>query len=177
METGIYIFDVDDTLIDTRACIRAVDESGQIIFRAGTKEFNNPKNAEQLLLPGLRWDFTEFESLEQICSEPTLPAFDVLKEVIKNKNNSVHIITARQSIWMLHDWLWANGIPIEYSHIHCYDRDAGETVAQFKARTLTGIYEGSTYNDVYIYEDDELNANAMIDVSGSHNIALNRIFR
>lgn len=155
----IYIFDVDDTLIDTKACIRAIDENGNEVFRAGTKVFNAPDSTERLLRPGLSWDFSEFESLEQIKSERTLEPFNVLMAVADKY--PCYIITARQRNDMLHTWLNDAGIKIDIDNIFCFNRDYKGTVAHWKEETLLNIIMQEGAGEVHIYEDDVNNLRAM----------------
>jgi len=160
MAKNVYIFDVDDTLIDTKACIRAIDEHGNVVMRAGTKEFNAPDSTERLLTPGLHWDFSEFESLEQIMSETKLPAFWTLGGQHGNPNSVCYIITARQKQMMLFSWLMQNNIFVPIERIMCYERGTG-TVADFKARMMYKILADNPNCNIHIYEDDVHNIAAM----------------
>jgi hypothetical protein len=162
----IYIFDVDDTLINTQACVIARDRQGREVFRVGTQTFNRPDSAERLLSPGLTWDFSEFESLEQLFNEPVLPPFKTLSTIRDCKD--VHIITARQCKSALYDWLHENFIGIRYNNIHCYDASKYEKVSDFKAATVKVIYQKAQEKvEWHIYEDDEENLNAMCDMISS----------
>ncbi len=152
----LYIFDVDDTLIDTKACIRAIDKDGNTVFRAGTKVFNAPDSTERLLQPGLTWDFTEFESLEQIMSEPKLPAFEALCRAVQD-DEFVIILTARQKWVMLHAWLVANGIDFPIDHIFCYDRSSKLNVPEWKGYVTRCLCKILDIKKVILYEDDPEN--------------------
>jgi hypothetical protein len=162
MNKTIYIFDVDDTLIATTACVRALDRNGREVFRAGTKVFNAPDSTEKFLSPGMRWDFTEFESLEQILKEPTLPAFEILKSLGAGITNA-HIVTARQKKEMLYDWLREKGVNILYKNIHTFDTNKYSTVAQFKAAVVNQLQYWNQQDEVnmMIFEDDAENIAAM----------------
>lgn len=158
--TNIYVFDVDDTLIDTKACVRAVDAAGNIVFRAGTQTFNAPDSTSKLLTPGLRWDFSEFESLEQIMSEPKRAPFEKLKKLAADRKK-VYICTCRQKRHMLWKWLALNGIRIPIDHIMCYDASEGMSPADWKAYHITKVAHDiananywSTNVIVHLYEDD-----------------------
>ena len=156
----IYVFDVDDTLIDTKACVRAVDAYGNVIFRAGTQTFNAPDSTARLLSPNLRWDFSEFESLEQIISEPTRKPFEILKELVAARKK-VFICTCRQNRHMLWKWLHLNGIKIPIERIMCYNQAEGLCPADWKAYHITKVAHDlnnatgwSSPAIVHLYEDD-----------------------
>lgn len=155
----VYIFDVDDTLINTTACIRAIDESGNVVFKAGTKVFNAPDSTERLLRPGLRWDFSEFESLEQIMLEPAKPAFDYLKSL--PAHSKIYIITARQRADMIQTWLLNNGVKLSLNQIYCLDRTYAGSVAQWKGKVMDEIIKDHPCRKMVIFEDDYNNINAM----------------
>ena len=157
----IYVFDVDDTLINTKACVRAVDSNGNIIFRAGTQTFNAPDSTARLLTPGLRWDFSEFESLEQIMSEPTREPFETLKELVAARKK-VFICTCRQNQHMLWKWLRRNNIKIPMERIMCYDASEGLSPADWKAYHITKVAHDlnnatgwSEQVVVHLWEDDQ----------------------
>lgn len=164
----VYIFDVDDTLIATTACIRAIDEKGEVVFKAGTKVFNAPNSTERLLRPGLSWDFSEFESLEQIMSEPTKPAFDYLKSL--PAHSKIYIITARQKQDMLHKWLLENNVCIGADHIYCFDRNFDGTVAQWKGKIVDSIITKHPCHSMMIFEDDHNNCAEMIGRCGIRGV-------
>lgn len=164
----VYIFDVDDTLIATTACIRAIDETGKVVFKAGTKVFNAPDSTERLLRPGLTWDFSEFESLEQIMSEPAKPAFNYLKSL--PAHSKIYIITARQRQDMLHKWLRENNVHIGIDHIYCFDRSFDGTVAQWKGKIVDFIILKHPYHHLMIFEDDYNNCAAMADACGRREV-------
>lgn len=156
----IYVFDVDDTLIDTKACVRAVDAQGNIIFRAGTQTFNAPDSTSRLLTPGLRWDFSEFESLDQIMSEPHRKPFETLRALVESRKK-VFICTCRQNRHMLWKWLHKNGINIPIERIMCYDASEGMCPADWKAYHITKVAHDinnasgwSVQSIVHLFEDD-----------------------
>lgn len=153
----IHVFDVDDTLIDTQACIRAIDSEGNIVFRAGTKVFNAPDSTARLLTPGLKWDFTEFESLDQMMSEPKRAPFKRLMQEAAINRNNCYICTCRQKRQMLWRWLTKNGIHIPIANIFCYDNTTGLSPADWKAETICSTAWKYDCGNVvvHIYEDDE----------------------
>lgn len=163
---NIYIFDVDDTLIDTKARIRAVDHNGNVCFTAGTKVFNSP-DSKRLLKPGQTWDFTEFESLEQLMSERKRKPFELLKR-LNPVYNHIFIITARQCKPNLYKWLSQNGIDTKQVKVYCYDHHS-PTVAEYKAQMLTSIVSSVSAlgaPKVHILEDNEENIEAMVGACG-----------
>ena len=164
----VYIFDVDDTLIATTACIRAINEAGEVVFKAGTKVFNAPDSTERLLRPGLTWDFSEFESLEQIMSEPAKPTFNYLKSL--PPHSKIYIITARQRQDMLHQWLLNNNVHIDIDHIYCFDRSYSGSVAQWKGQVIDSIILKHPCHQMMIFEDDYNNCVAMAETCGRREV-------
>lgn len=162
----IYVFDVDDTLIATTACIRAIDKNGNVAFRAGTKIFNAPDSTERLLRPGLSWDFSEFESLDQLKSEPKKISFDVLKELSTDpqKVPTIHIVTARQRQDIIYEWLKSEGVTILFKNIHCLDRNYQGSVAQWKADVVNELISIDP-TTVHLFEDDINNQKAISALS------------
>lgn len=152
----LYIFDIDDTLIDTKACVRLVDEDGIIVARFGTKVYNGAVNTEALLQPGCRLDYSEFESLEQMKSEPTKPAMDILQS-LKNMED-VYIITARRNRRMLYTYFHYLGIDIPEDHIRT-NNEGVKNVASWKASILRSLID--QYDKAEIYEDDLNNIDHM----------------
>lgn len=169
----VYIFDVDDTLIDTTACVRAVDGTGKIVFKAGTKVFNAPDSTERLLEPGLQWDFSEFTSLHQMIREPHRPPFKVLSTLGENPDNrnKLFIVTARQARDMLYTWLHLEGIPINRNDIYCFDADQFKSVAEYKAHAVNNIID-RCWGDcvVHIWEDDPHFRKAIVNACKSRGI-------
>lgn len=153
-KNDIYIFDVDDTLIDTKACVRAVDANGNVVFRAGTKTFNAPDSTSRLLTPGLSWDFSEFESLDQILIEPTRKPFNILYELAAKCPNDVYICTCRQKQYMLWKWLAMNDIHIPVKNIMCYNAESGLTSADWKAHAIYYVAIRYDNPNIHIWEDD-----------------------
>lgn len=152
---NIYVFDVDDTLIGTTACIRAINSKGETVFKVGTKVFNAPDSTERLLAPGLVWDFTEFESLDQLLIEPKLPTFGILANIATEDPQNIHIVTARQCQHVLHKWLLKNCIEIPLDNIHCFDANRYTNVAQWKADEVSFMIDQNC--KVYLWEDDQNN--------------------
>lgn len=169
MEQHMYVFDVDDTLIDTKACVRAIDANGNIIFRAGTKIFNAPDSTAQLLTPGLRWDFSEFESLDQMLSETLREPFETLKQLV-DESQTVYICTCRQNRHMIWKWLRRNGIDIPMERIMCYNASEGLSPADWKAYHITKVAHDldnasnwPTQTIVHLWEDDRNFKEAIFD--------------
>lgn len=163
---NVYIFDVDDTLIDTKARIRAVDRDGNVCFTAGTKVFNAP-DSKRLLKPGQTWDFTEFESLEQLMSERKRNPFKLLQR-LNPARNYIFILTARQCELNLYTWLAKNGVDAGQVKVCCYDHRI-PTVAEYKAKTLASIISSISILGVpkiHILEDNKENIDAMVSTCG-----------
>lgn len=174
IEKDLYIFDVDDTLIDTTAKVRIVNVYNQIVARVGTKTYNAPKTAERLLDKGLRFDYSEFNSLEQIMKEPKRTPFTSLISAAATKGDRCYIITAREDRNMLWLWLKSNGVNIPADNIIVNERVDLE-LAEWKKRKLYGIcaqvHNPDFHNlNIKIWEDDEACRQAMMELNTMPNV-------
>lgn len=151
----LYIFDIDDTLIDTKACVRLVDRYDNIIARFGTKVYNGAVNTGTLIQPGCKLDYYEFESFERIKTEPIKQAMDVLMSM-KNLED-VYIITARRNRKMLYAYFHYLRIDIKESHIHTNNQNG--PIDTWKGNTLAKLID--KYDKVEIWEDDWKNIRCM----------------
>lgn len=162
----IYIFDIDDTLIDTQAKVRVLSRSGEILERLGTQFHNSHIYEENANL-----DFSEFEDLDQLLSEKDLPAMGCLEWCLENDPDHTFILTARQCKDVIFKWLQMKGLEnIRYNNIIC----AGtfNTMAMAKAchtkkmiiKNLEPVHtceKESEYPMIFLWEDDVNNIRAI----------------
>lgn len=166
----IFIFDVDDTLIDTKAKVLVRDTNGKVIDEVGTMVHNNRQNKGEL--GSYTLDYSQFESLDQILSEPKLPAWRELQYVTKRISGvvgttyefaNISLCTARQNKQMLKDWLDYSGIREYRVSIHSVDFGRTKTTAEGKALYINELideYDGENLR-FHIWEDNVDNIKAM----------------
>lgn len=166
----IFIFDVDDTLIDTKAKVLVRDANGKVIDEVGTMVHNNRQNKGEL--GSYTLDYSQFESLDQILSEPKLPAWRELQYVTKRISGvvgttyefaNISLCTARQNKQMLKDWLDYSGIREYRVSIHSVDFERTKTTAEGKALYINELidqYDGENLR-FHIWEDNVDNIKAM----------------
>lgn len=166
----IFIFDVDDTLIDTKAKVLVRDANGKVIDEVGTMVHNNRQNKGEL--GSYTLDYSQFESLDQILSEPKLPAWRELQYVTKRISEvvgttyefaNISLCTARQNKQMLKDWLDYSGIREYRVNIHSVDFGRTKTTAEGKALYINELideYDGENLR-FHIWEDNADNIKAM----------------
>lgn len=163
---AIHIFDIDDTLIATKAQVIIKDSKGNEIGRLGSHAFNlhqeNPLEAG-MVLENATYDFSEFESLKQLTTEPILPAMAVLRS-LDPCSEQTYIVTARQKQGLIWQWLHdtVSDALIPFTNIFCYDRESGLSVAEWKAEVVKHIIENSDKTDIHIHEDNDTNMQAML---------------
>ena len=110
----VYIFDLDNTLIDTQAKVKVGDQY------YSSQEYNNLDVYTLLTLHHdgkLDIDFSAFDSLEQLISEPLIQkTFSKLVEVY-NKGSIIYILTSRFDEKLIWNWLKFHNIEIPITRI------------------------------------------------------------
>lgn len=162
----IYIFDIDDTLIDTQAKVRVLSRSSEIIERLGTQFHNSHVYEENVNL-----DFVEFEDLDQLLSEKELPAMACLEWCLENDPDHTFILTARQCKDVIFKWLQLKGLGnIIYNNIRCTDQFKTTAIAKAShtqemiTKNLKPAHtceKESEYPMVFLWEDDVNNIRAI----------------
>lgn len=144
----IYIYDLDNTLIDTQAKIKIKDGIAEEV------NTNNPNF----------YDYSEFRKLSTLMREPTTYLFEEMKENYEY-GYSIYIITARPMQHMVWKWLTKNKVCIDKRCVYCFrDDEEGYDVADFKADALSEIIEREFINGTqfHIYDDNVLNLKKML---------------
>lgn len=160
----IYIFDVDNTLIDTKAQVKVYDRStGHLLHSLDSKGYNEYqkdgiRNGENLYI-----DFGEFNSIDILRRERTLPLFRKLRRLVAQEPSQVYIITNRARPEIIYDWLRGRRIPIKLDHIHCLPTGG---VRKTKGEVLREILLERGEDRALVYEDDPECLRSMLEVGG-----------
>lgn len=160
----IYIFDLDNTLIDTQAKVRVYDEVKGISFELGSTEYNEFQKNPRPHLYNIRYNFIEFDSVTQLISEPKLPLFDHFKTLVNTDPSKVYIITNRSNQGIIYDWCWLNGVAMRRGNIFCAPTDMG---TRSKGDILRGIMKKTSAPEAWVYEDDRECLRSMLEVPGA----------
>ena len=163
-----HIFDMDDTLITTKAQIIVKDENDNIIKKLSPAEYNTYKKQ-----PNEKFDFSEFDNPEIIhqTGEPT-KYFKVIKNIsdaIKQKrsNSFIYILTARGSAVKnsIYEFLKDRGIEVRPVEIYTIGDAQHKSVAELKKEVLQKI-RNKHIGNVTFYDDDEKNIELAKQVDG-----------
>lgn len=160
---SIYIFDIDNTLIDTTARIRVTDSSGRVLYYHGSKVYGR-----DLSHTVSYYDYTEFHSLAKLLQEPKRPAWNRLAE-LHAAGADIYIITAREGRGLIKDWLNLNGIHLLPDHIYTNEL-TGQPICDWKAdkvREIIRKHPAEALN-IHIWEDEEDNIKAMKAVENEY---------
>lgn len=162
----IYIFDVDNTLIDTQAKVKIVDDQGNILYKVSSQYYNaHMKSIQNDKIHGIHCNYDEFRSLELLLNEPKLKSFEDLKVVASIKPYDTYIITSREDRQFLSVWLEVNGIYIPAANI-ITNNLKGRTLGKWKSDELQDImtnYEDQ-FIEIHIWEDDKDCVQQMSDI-------------
>lgn len=146
-----FVFDLDNTLIDTTAMV-SVFENGKIKDKINAQHYN--KIHEIPTINEHQYDFGEFDSLEKLISENwTSPEMhNIFKTCAHNHPNSTFICTARSNPEMIYQWLKFNYLWIPLQNIVC--KFPGEMTSQWKYKAIKYIARIS--EEIYVWEDDHV---------------------
>ena len=148
-----FVFDFDDTLAFTDACIILHDNGSRHWLTPA--EFNGYE-----LQDGEHFDFTEFKNPEYILNGRPTKLVELAKEVY-NEGHDLFILTARgDSIAdAIQEFLSQFGV--RATAVHCVG-DHGSDIARSKRKALLTIME--SYDKIYFYDDDESNIAAAQEI-------------
>lgn len=155
----IILFDVDDTLIHTTACI-LVKKNDQYIKRLTNKEYNCYK-----LNTGEEFDFKEFDDYKLLDNEKLTPYFETLKREY-NRGTHIGIITARGNCKMIKVFLLKKGIDIKDDLIFATDDPElclNGTIQERKAEVISILYKKG-YKKFIFFDDNEGNLKSVKDM-------------
>jgi len=142
-----FVFDFDDTLATTEACIQVYRiEEDWTVRELSPAEFNDYE-----LRSGEAFDFSQFRCPDLIENGEPTDLICLAKEVYE-ENHEVYILTARSNdvSEAIAKFLKIHGIKAK--QIICLgDKDKSEHIARGKRRALLTIME--SYDKIYYYDD------------------------
>ena len=155
-----YVFDLDNTLIDTQAKVKIWDKEGKVYSEFNSQQYNKFSH-DYTVRENCTMDFSEFESFEQLMKEPLLPLFEKLKKIHDQKGEkNIFICTARTKPWMIWNWLTEHGIFIPKQNVLC--KFLEEATEDHKARSVRNL--SRIFDFITIYEDENQYRFAMEEV-------------
>ena len=156
--TGLTIFDIDDTLFHTTAQIKVMKD-GNVVRSLTNQEFNNYQ-----LQPGEEFDFGEFRSAEKFAreSEPIKPMINTLKRILdRAANTEVIMLTARADFDDKEQFLNTfekYGIDMSRIHVHRAGNLPGDDPPAIKKAIWVRKYLNTgKYNRVNLIDDSMSN--------------------
>lgn len=161
----IFVFDLDNTLIDTRAKVRVLNPHGEVIDRLDSRFYNdNVKNDGKTL------DFSEFNDLYQLLSEPELSTMECLIHCLNNYPNQTYILTARQDPYIIRNWALLKGLyELRFENIQCVDFNKYDTTNIAKSEYIKSWCVGET--QVFFWDDEPRNIESVYITN--ENIVIN----
>lgn len=155
----IYIFDIDNTLIDTRAQVKPIYPNGTTKYYNST-EFN-AMDSYQLRRDNhkVTIDFSEFDSLEQLLKEPFIEKnWNLLKEVYSS-GHIIFLLTSRYNPNEIFEWLCHNQMFIKKDKILTrldHPQYKNTISKQFKKDMVFHILD--TYGTSVVWVEDDISA-------------------
>jgi HAD superfamily hydrolase (TIGR01509 family) len=158
--TILYIFDFDDTLIDSEASIRITHDNGS------KSVMSSEDYAKYTASPGDEFDFTDFDAYPK-NPEIIEPVFAELRSaIIAAGKKSVVILTARSNPVPVRLFLSENNIPdIDIETTGTSDPNA-------KARFILDKVKSESYEEVIVFEDNVRNIRTIRKVLTQEGIRL-----
>jgi len=150
-----FVFDFDDTLAFTDACVLVLGENSSF-KRLTPAEFNRYE-----LQSGERFDFSQFKDPEFVLNgEPTnLMGFAVN---VFAEGHSVFILTARHDSVVNAVQQFLRQFGVTAKAVHCVGKDAETDIPKAKRQVLLSIIEN--HDVVYFYDDDAANVKAAQEI-------------
>ncbi len=151
----INIFDVDDTLVVTKAKIKITDHENGETYEITPKEFNEyEKN------PNHELDFSDFSNLRILKAGKIIDwVFDILKGTMK-KGKRVGIITARGDAEMIYKFLIHHGVDVNPKYIFAINDPKqgfyGNSIAERKKEAFRRLM-ALGFQDFTFFDDDKEN--------------------
>jgi hypothetical protein len=163
-----YVFDLDQTILETDAQIIVKDENNNIIKKLTPAEYNTYQKQ-----PGEKFDFSEFESPELFHQTATpIKYFKVIKNIsdaIKEKrsNSFIYILTARGTKVKnaIYGYLKDRGVEVRPIEIHTIGDTQEKPIADKKKEVLQQIRD-KHIGKVIFFDDDQKNVELAQQVHG-----------
>jgi hypothetical protein len=151
----IAVFDLDDTIVVSKAKIKVCDANTGECFELTPEEFN-----EYQRQPGHQLDFSQFKSLEIMKAGKLIDYYlKILKDAYRSKV-AVGIVTARDDREMIFRWLREHlGLRIDKDLVFAVNDPVHGyrgSIADKKKQAFEEII-GMGYRDIQFYDDDKAN--------------------
>ena len=151
----IAVFDLDDTLVITKAKIKVYDPSTGESFDLTPEEFNEyeRKSSHQL-------DFSEFKSLEIMKAGKLIQYYLKILQTAYRSRVAVGIVTARDDRQMISRWLQEHlGIKIDPDLVFAVNDPYHGYKGSISDRKVQAFREiiDMGYRDIQFYDDDQAN--------------------
>lgn len=149
----ITIFDLDDTLLRSKARVRIYDAVTRKTFLLTPSQFN-------LFVPAIHHhlSYEEFESRKILSKSTLLPLFHKFNEMYLN-NEPLGIVTARSDSLMIHEFLKERNVDIDidliYAVTHPFHGFQGGVADRKKQAFEKLILRG--YTEFEFYDDNDEN--------------------
>lgn len=161
----LYVFDLDDTIIQTTARIKAIHDDGSVEW------LTSQQYSELTSYEGIQFDFTEFNSREILMSEAAYPLYVVFGGLIFAGYN-VLLLTARENYDIIDEWASENlhvGLtqirtkltPVHGFMVNCVHDPESQLVnpntptAEAKKHVLQHIISKGGYQEIHVFEDSD----------------------
>ena len=150
----IFVFDLDNTLIDTQAKVRVLDSNVNVVYLLVSKFYNYKEKHD-----GKTLDFSEFDDLYQLLSEPELPTMECLIHCLNKYPKQTYILTARQDPYIIHNWALVKGLyELAFKNIKCVDFNQYDATHEAKVEYIKSWISSNT--QVFFWDDDARNIKA-----------------
>lgn len=162
----IAVFDLDDTIIVSKAKIKVCDANTGECFELTPEEFN-----EYQRKPGHQLDFSEFKSLEIMKAGQLIDYYlKILKTAYKSKV-AVGIVTARDDREMIFRWLREHlGLRIDKDLVFAVNDPVHGYVGSIADKKKQAFEEiiSMGYRDIQFYDDDQANIKLVKSLEKEH---------
>ena len=162
----IAVFDLDDTIVVSKAKIKVCDHNTGDCFELTPEEYNEYEKA-----PSHKLDFSQFKDLEIMKAGKLIDYYlKILKTAYKSKV-AVGIVTARDDKEMIFRWLSEHlGIRIDKSLIFAVNDPVHGyrgSIADRKKLAFEEIIDMG-YTDIQFYDDDRANIKLVKSLEKEH---------
>jgi hypothetical protein len=162
----IAVFDLDDTIVVSKAKIKVFDPNTGESFELTPEEFNEYEKA-----PGHQLDFSQFRDLEIMKAGKLIDYYlKILKDAYRSKV-AVGIVTARDDREMIFRWLREHlGLRIDKDLVFAVNDPVHGyrgNIADKKKQAFEEII-GMGYRDIQFYDDDKANINLVKSLELEH---------
>ncbi len=157
----LVLFDLDDTLFITTACVKVVDSTGNERARLSSSDYNTYS-----LKADEHFDYSEFRDADKFAAEsiPNEKMLWLLQEYVCS-GFDVRVLTARADFDCKHTFLTAleeSGIPIDRIHIHRSGNLPTGTTVEKKITWVKRYVEHNDYKTIMMYDDSLQNLEAFV---------------